>query len=346
MKKMPILSFKPKIITKQLTSCLKDRTKDIVVQRFGLAENADKKTLETIGNQYGITRERIRQINNFAFNAMKECQAFESAREVFLEMKNGIEKKGKILSEKDVLAYLAGDDHLTQNHIYFLLVLGDEFTKIKEDEEFHHRWTTHLDSADKVHAALRALHRDISEEDIILEKEIISALKKHSEKIIGENIDGEMARVWLNLSKMVGQNAMGEWGRLSSPSIRPRGVRDLAFLVLRKEGSPMHFAKVADKISFYFNKPANSATVHNELIKDSRFVLVGRGLYALSEWGYKYGTVRDIIKYIIKSEGPSSKENIIKKVLKERYVKENTILVNLQNRDHFKRNEEGKYLIG
>ena len=145
------------------------------------------------------------------------------------------------------------------------------------------------------------------------EKDIISSLKKHIEKIVGEKIDEEMAKVWLNLSKMVGQNAMGEWGRASSPSVKPRGVRDLAFLVLRKEGSPMHFAEVAKKISSYFGRPANSATVHNELIKDGRFVLVGRGLYALAEWGYKYGTVRDIIKYIIKSEGPSSKDDIVKK---------------------------------
>ena len=343
---MPILTFKPKIITRQLVSSLKDRTRDIIIQRYGLAENADKKTLEAIGDQYGITRERIRQITNFAFNLMKESQAFESAKDVFSELKDNIERKGKILSEKDILVHLAGNDPLAQNHIYFLLVLSDEFTKLKEDEEFHHRWTTHMDHADKVHQALKALHSGISENDLIPEKDIISSLKKHIEKIVEEKIDEEMAKVWLNLSKVVGQNAMGEWGRASSPSVKPRGVRDLAFLVLRKEGSPMHFVEVAKKISSYFGRPANSATVHNELIKDGRFVLVGRGLYALAEWGYKYGTVRDIIKYIIKSEGPSSKDDIIKKVLKERYVKENTILVNLQNRDYFKRSKEGKYLIG
>lgn len=343
---MPILTFKPKIITRQLVSSLKDRTRDIIIQRYGLAENAEKKTLEAIGDKYGITRERIRQITNFAFNLMKESQAFESAQGVFSEMRGHMENKGKILAERDVLIHLAGNDPLAQNHIYFLLVLGDDFTKIKEDEEFHHRWTTHLDHADKVHQALRTLHNEISDNDLISEKEIVASLKKHIEKIVEEKIDEEMAKVWLNLSKVVGQNAMGEWGKVSSPSISPRGVRDLAYLVLRKEGSPMHFVEVAKKISSHFNREANSATVHNELIKDGRFVLVGRGLYALSEWGYKYGTVRDIIKYIIKSEGPSSKDDIIKKVLKERYVKENTILVNLQNRDYFKRSKEGKYLIG
>lgn len=343
---MPILTFKPKIITRQLVSSLKDRTRDIIIQRYGLAGNAEKKTLEAIGDQYGITRERIRQITNFAFNLMKESQAFESAQDVFSEMRENIERKGKILSEADALLHLAGNDPLAQNHIYFLLVLGDDFTKLKEDEEFHHRWTVHQDHADKVHQALRALHNEIGESDLVSEKDIIASLKKHIEKIVEEKIDEEMAKVWLNLSKVVGQNAMGEWGKVSSPSISPRGVRDLAYLVLRKEGSPMHFIEVAKKISSYFGREANSATVHNELIKDGRFVLVGRGLYALAEWGYKYGTVRDIIKYIIKSEGPSSKEDIVKKVLKERYVKENTILVNLQNRDYFKRSKEGKYLIG
>lgn len=343
---MPILNFKPKIITRQLVSSLKDRTRDIIIQRYGLAENTEKKTLEAIGDRYGITRERIRQITNFAFNLMKESQAFESAQGVFSEMRGQMESKGKIISEADALLHLAGNDPLSQNHIYFLLVLGDDFTKLKEDEEFHHRWTVHQEHADKVHQALRALHNEIGGSDLVSGKDIIASLKKHIEKIVEEKIDEEMAKVWLNLSKVVGQNAMGEWGKVSSPSISPRGVRDLAYLVLRKEGSPMHFVEVAKKISFYFKREANSATVHNELIKDGRFVLVGRGLYALAEWGYKYGTVRDIIKYIIKSEGPSSKEDIIKKVLKERYVKENTILVNLQNRNYFKRSKEGKYLIG
>ncbi|MEK7131013.1 MAG: sigma factor-like helix-turn-helix DNA-binding protein [Patescibacteria group bacterium] len=343
---MAILTFRPKIVTKQLVSCLKDRTKDIIVQRYGLADNAEKKTLESIGDQYGITRERIRQITNFAISSIKDSAHFENSKDIFAELKDIMRGKGKTLSENDTLLHLAGKDDLAQNNIYFLLVLGDDFTKIKEDDEFNHRWTVHTDHANKVHEALRALHNEISEEDILPEKDIISSLKKHSEKIVGEIIDEEVAKAWLNLSKVLSQNAMGEWGRAVSPSINPRGVRDLAFLVLRKEGSPMHFVEVANKISAYFGRPANSATVHNELIKDGRFVLVGRGLYALTEWGYKYGTVRDIISYIIKSEGPSSKDDIVKKVLKERYVKENTILVNLQNRDYFKRNKEGRYLMG
>ena len=122
-------------------------------------------------------------------------------------------------------------------------------------------------------------------------------------------------------------------------------MRDYAFLVLRRHGSPIHFRDVAKLITQLFGKKAHVATTHNELIKDSRFVLVGRGLYALSEWGYVSGVVRDVIRKILEKNGPLTKEEVIDKVLKERYVKENTIIVNLQNQKHFKKDKEGKYSV-
>ena len=94
-----------------------------------------------------------------------------------------------------------------------------------------------------------------------------------------------------------------------------------------------------------FAATAHVATTHNELIKDPRFVLVGRGLYALSEWGYMSGVVKDVIRNVIEKNGPLTKKEVIEKVLKERYVKENTILVNLQNPKYFKKDKEGKYSI-
>ena len=122
-------------------------------------------------------------------------------------------------------------------------------------------------------------------------------------------------------------------------------MRDYAYLVIRRHGSPIHFREVAKLITELFNKKAHVATTHNELIKDPRFVLVGRGLYALSEWGYMSGVVRDVIKNIVDKNGPLTKDEIVKKVLKERYVKENTIMVNLQNPKFFKKSKDGKYSI-
>jgi DNA-directed RNA polymerase delta subunit len=122
-------------------------------------------------------------------------------------------------------------------------------------------------------------------------------------------------------------------------------MRDYAFLVIRKHGSPIHFREVAKQIEKLFGKKAHVATTHNELIKDPRFVLVGRGLYALAEWGYMSGVVKDVIKKVIEKHGPLTKDQVIEKVLKERYVKENTIIVNLQNPKYFKKDREGKYSI-
>jgi len=147
----------------------------------------------------------------------------------------------------------------------------------------------------------------------------------------------------LALSKNIGKNALGDWGKSHSSNIKTKGMRDYAFLVIRKHGSPIHFRDVAKQIGTMFNKKAHVATTHNELIKDKRFVLVGRGLYALREWGYAPGVVRDVIADVLKKNGPMAKEQIIEKVMKERYVKENTIVVNLQNPKYFKRDNDGKY---
>lgn len=342
---MVLLTFKPNQVTKNLVSVLKDRNRDIIMQRYGLFDGTEKrKTLEAIGDKYGITRERVRQIENYSLDAIKKSESFKLCQKCFSEIKDIFMKKGIIVSEQDILDYLS-ENPAWRNHIHFLLVLGDDFVKLKEDDYFNHRWTIDTDYSENVHNALKKLHSSIKNDDLISKDEITSYLRKHSQDVVGEKIDDNTLYLWLKLSKIVSSNPLGEWGLSSSPSIKPRGIRDLIFLTLRNEGSPLHFTEVSKKIIDYFKKAAHPATVHNELIKDKRFVLVGRGLYALSDWGYRPGVVKDVIRDIIKAQGPLSKDEIIKAVLKERHVKENTIMVNLQNNKLFKRNKEGKYVI-
>lgn len=340
-----MLNFKPKQVTKKIIAEIGDRPRDVISQRFGIGEFTDRKTLEAIGKAYGITRERVRQIESFGLKEAKESKTFESLKDVFAELKCIIEEKGGIVREIDLLDHLTDDEH-TKNHIYFLLVLGDDFIRLKEDDEFHHRWTTNEEKAAKVHTALRQLHKTIGTDDLYPEPEIVGHLKGFAEAVLGEDLsDEETLKLWLNISKTVDRNALGEWGHAYSPNIKPRGMTDYAYLLLKKQGSPMRFDEIAKNIKEAFGRKSHPATVHNGLIKDDRFVLVGRGLYALKEWGYNTGTVRDVIKSILQSSGPLSKDEIVKRVLKERYVKENTILVNLQNRKYFKKNSEDKYTL-
>ena len=341
---MPTISFKPKKVTKRITSHLQDRASDVIMHRFGLTADGTRKTLEEIGKKYNITRERVRQIENAALALIKKSQAYKGEQAAFDELKQLVHKLGAVVAEHELLSHIS-KDKATQNHIHFFLTLGDAFKKHREDDHFHPRWSVDDDMAEKVHEALRKLYASLNDEDLVPETEMIKKFFEHMKDVAEHYRNEEMAKRWLSMSKAIAKNPLGEWGKASSPNIRTRGVKDYAFLVMRRHGSPMHFKEVADSISKTFNKKIHYATCHNELIKDPRFVLVGRGMYALAEWGYKKGIAREVIADILKREGPLAKEDILLKVNKERYFKKNTILVNLANTKYFKKNKSGLYSV-
>ena len=339
---MPTLSFKPKKITKKITSHLAERAADVIMNRFGLSADGKRKTLEEIGKKYGITRERVRQVEDSAINLIKKSDAYKAEQAAFEELKQLIHKLGSVVAEHELLPYISKDKE-TQNHINFFLALSDVFKKHKEDEHFHARYSVDDTMAEKVHDAPKKLYATLRDEDLIPETEMIKKFFDQMKDISDKYRDEEMAKRWLSMCKSVAKNGLGEWGKASSPNIHTRGVKDYAFLVMRRHGSPMHFKEVADAIGKTFGKKTHYATCHNELIKDSRFVLVGRGMYALSEWGYKPGIAREVIQDILKRDGELPKDEIVKKVMKKRYFKKNTILVNLANSKYFKKNAKGLY---
>lgn len=340
---MTIFSFRPKQVSKKLLLVLPERARDVVVKRFGL-NDGDGMTLEAIGSEYGITRERVRQIENFALNAIRKSETYKNEQPVFKELEDIIISLGGIVSEEELLSHLAKDQE-NRNHVHFFLVLGEPFVKHKEDEHFKHRWTVDNEVAEQVHASLKNLFASLSDEDLVPESELVSRFLESLKNVAEKYRNEEIARRWLAVSKKIARNPLGEWGIADSPNVRARGMRDYAFLVMRRKGNPMHFTEVAKEIETSFGKKAHTATCHNELIKDPRFVLVGRGLYALSNWGYASGVVRDVLKEILRKNGPLTKQEIISKVLKERYVKPNTILVNLQNPIYFKKDKVGRYQL-
>lgn len=336
------LTFKPKEVTRRLLSILTKRGQDVLMSRFGLGSKADKFTLDAIGKKYNITRERVRQIENHSLASIRKSKAYQDALPAFSELKELILGLGGLVAEKDLLKYLGKDVNI-QNYFHFLLVIGENFKREKEDEEFRRHWHVDKELSDKIKAALRKLYSKLSDDELVFESDLINSFLEEVRDINDKYKNEEVVRRWLAISHKIGKNPLGEWGRTSSSNVNAKGMRDYAFLVIRKHGSPVHFKEVAKAITQYFNKKAHIATTHNELIKDDRFVLVGRGLYALKEWGYMSGVVKDVIKKILEKEGPLAKDKIIEKVLKERYVKENTILVNLQNPKYFKKDSANRY---
>lgn len=339
---MATISFKPKQTVKRLLSSLPDRAREVIMYRYGLGKDTKRMTLDAIGQIYGITRERVRQIESYGLSIIRKSDDYTKEKLAFSEIETLLHSLGGIVVEDDFLNHVSKDKSL-QNHIYFLLVVGEPFRKLKEDDEFRHRWHVNEALAKQVEDALKKLYTNLNNQDLLPESEMVNKFLNHLEDVSEKYKNQEVVRRWLQISKSLGKNPLGDWGVSASPNIKTKGMRDYAFLVIRKHGSPIHFRDVAKQIATMFNKKAHVATTHNELIKDPRFVLVGRGLYALAEWGYAPGVVRDVIKNVLIKNGSLTKEEIIDKVMKERYVKENTIVVNLQNPKYFKRDKDGKY---
>ncbi len=276
--------------------------------------------------------------------SLKKHPGFAQAQSAFDELERIIDGLGGIVCEDDLLNFMTKDKSM-QNHIYFLLVLGDPFKYRKEDEEMNRAWFVDSELATKVENALKNLYGGLSDEDLIPEGEMIDRFLKELQNINDKHRNDEVLRRWLSISKSIGKNPLGEWGQATSQNVKTKGVRDYAYLAVKKHGSPLHFREVATLIEKMFERKAHVATTHNELIKDPRFVLVGRGMYALREWGYTQGVVRDVVREVLRKQGPMTKDQIIEKVLKERHVKPGTIVVNLQNQKYFKRGKDGKFSL-
>lgn len=338
-----MLSFSPKNITKELLNELPERSRRVLMDRFGLSGKGEERTLDSIGQEYGITRERVRQIENHGISSVRDSDAYESHGERLDEMKRALGSLGSVLAEETLLGEVAksANEH---NHVIFLLTVGHPFEYRREDSDFKARWHVDEQLASQIESALTSLYESLEADRLMPEEEFVNLFAKYLRQEGVKSRAPEIMTRWLLISKRIGKNPLGEWGRTESPHVRIKNTRDFAYLTLKRHGSPMHFTEVAKGIEKLFGRETHPATTHNELIKDNRFVLVGRGLYALKEWGYEPGVVREVIKGILKREGPLTRDEIVDRVKRERYVKDATIAVNLQS-DQFKRTADGRYTV-
>lgn len=339
---------------KFLINLLPKRTQSILSRRFGLF-NKKKETLESIGSFYNITRERVRQIQDHGINVLKV--KILPANQVrfkkrFDVINQKIEEFGNVVSEEYLLNHLKRKEE-DMNYLKFLLVLNSNIICFNENNDFRSRWAlaNKKNEVFAVENALKSLFSLINKEEVLSFDEVLKRFQTklknnlNTDTVLSLNADAakQTFASWLGLTKTIGRNIFGEWGLSSSCHVYPKGIKDHAYLTMRRHGSPMHFREVSKAIQDNFKKPAHIQTVHNELIKDDRFVLVGRGLYALKEWGYVPGSVRDVISHIIKTHGRILREDLIKKLLKERHVKETTVAINLQNKNLFRKFPDGTY---
>ena len=333
-------------IINDLTAGLSSRQKDIIESRFGL--NGEELTLAAIGEKYGLTRERVRQIESGSLDLVRKKFNNSPANRLLKSAIDYLQKSGGIKKEDDFIKELKimfKDDSLDKKTLKFIFEIAGKLDILKNNKNFYDFWYIGVNSLKKLTDFISRAEKFLkSKKNEFLSKDMkINDFLFLMEKETGIGKDAILN--YISVSRKFVKNSFGDFGLSAWGEINPKTMRTKAYLILKKHGDSLHFRDIAKKINeaSFDNRKALEATVHNELIKDPRFVLVGRGIYALSELGHRPGTAKEVIGRVLKEKGPMRAEEVINLVKQERFLKDNTILLNLQNRKNFKKLADGKY---
>lgn len=345
---MPEPSTEPTILTTEqlvtdvLATIDREREREIVARRFGLFDR--KETLEQIGEMLGITRERVRQLEKSVVTKLRSAGEQGSLPHLIdfqAKLTEQLLSMGQAARISVLTASLVEDaNKIEQARTAFIAGLCPELIVINEDDHFYNSVGIKKLRDEKTFKATVA--------------KLIETIKKLGEPKTIEEIavaagieDATQAGALASTSKYLA-TLNGRWGLVKWPMVNPKNIRDKIYVILKEHGKHLHFNEIAEAIkdSEFKRKDVTTQAIHNELIKDKRFVLIGRGIYALKEWGYEKGTVADIITEVLKkADEPLHRDEIVKRVLESRYVKETTILLNLQGKSQFKRVAKATYAL-
>lgn len=347
--------FNPQEALQLLLKVLAKKEEDVLTRRYGL-HGGDSETLEEIGKSYNVTRERIRQIENAATAKIRTSGEFDRhARPVQSTLTSLLTEHGGIMEENhmhDSLLTYVGGNAAQRSIIRFFMgeLLPDHFQLVQESPMLRRAWKLSDISLDFVHDAITVIGETIeglgkpaSFDDIHDRFTEHAFHQEHRERLSKPVIHSLMI-----LSKNIASNPFNEYGLTNWGSVRPRRMNDKIYLILKKHGTPLHFTEITQRINDaqFDSRKAYPPTVHNELILNDRYVLVGRGIYGLNEWGYKPGVVLDVIRDILtQAESGLTRDEIVEQVLAQRMVKKNTIHLALTNKDYFVKSKDGTYVL-
>lgn len=330
------------LVTDVLATIEREREREIIGRRFGLFDR--KETLEQIGEMLGITRERVRQLEKSVVSRLKASAEQGSVPHIAdfqTKVLAILQKDGQVARVSELTKQLSKETNREeQARVAFLSRLAPELVVINEDDDFY--LSVGIKSAHDEKALKTSVEQLIATIKQLGEPKTIEQIAK-----AGNIASTEQAAALASTSKLLA-TLNGRWGLVKWPMVNPKNIRDKIYVILKENGKHMHFNEIAGAIkdSDFKRKDVTTQAIHNELIKDKRFVLIGRGIYALKEWGYEKGTVADIITQVLQEAGePLHRDEIVKRVLKSRFVKETTILLNLQGKPQFKRVAKATYAL-
>lgn len=346
-----LADFNPGKLAGELLNRLRERERKILFLRYGLSENKQH-TLEAIGNKLNLTRERVRQVEKESMKALKKTENAQILNKSMDVVRKTITDHGGVFEQNALVDHLLISAKVPNNinALIFLLELSDHFSRLSETDLYHQSWHVsdfNTERFNAFHDQVKKILEDKGEPlnfDSLREKFRDTQHYQDHRDYYQEHVIGNL----LSVTKTIKTNPFGEYGLRHWRVIEPKDVGDKAYLVLKYEKKPLHYTQITELINQHgFDKrTAYKETVHNELIMDERFVLVGRGIYALVDWGYKKGLVADIIKGVLETSAePIDRNKLVEEVLKQRVVRRNTILVGLANKQLFRKVGKNKYTL-
>jgi hypothetical protein len=335
------LQFNLQEMISDLFLVLTEKEREVIKRRFSLSGQA-RQTLEKIGKHFNVTRERIRQIESIALSKLRRTVRTTRLDEVNQMAKGILRSHGGLLLEEELIASvlkrIRNPSSVDGAVLRLSLTVDGELEFVRKTAELKPFWKFSSlllkDIQLTLSSAIKILKR---RESCIPRKELLSAIQ--ALELFGDKQPStELILSCLSVDYRLKEIEEG-WGLTEWRHVRPRSIRDKVEIILKKIGKPLHFVDIANAIreARFDHKNVTVQAVHNELIRYPQFVLVGRGLYALREWGYEPGTVADVIERILKDKGPLTKKEIITEVSKQRKVKVGTISLNLQKMPYFVR---------
>lgn len=328
---------------------LSPKEKEVIIKRFSL-NNEERQTLEKIGQQFSVTRERIRQIEKIALSKLRRTLENTRLVEVAAIAKELLSNHGNVCKEDElisaILQRLYSNADVDAHIVKLSLHISPDFVYGEKNGLLHPFWRLKTVEESELLAATDLAYNLISKKKDVeaivdLAQEVIANLQGKTKTINKQTVISILS-VDMRFKKV-----KNEIGLMSWRHINPKSIRDKSYIILKREGKPLHFVEIANKIgeAAFDKKVVTTQAVHNELIRDEHFVLVGRGLYGLKEWGYKKGTVSEVIEDLLRKKSPLSKQEIIIGVLKQRHVKKGTISLNLQKNPQFVRVGRAVYTL-
>ena len=319
----------------RLLALLNPKERDVIERRFSL-DSKPKETLDKIGKSYSITRERVRQIEAVALKKLARISMDPSMRQIHDLAYSILETNGRIMLEdklvSEMLTSMTNTKNIDANAMKLAMRVSDRMTKQDKNQFYRPFWRASDISLMEVKGLIKDIRKVLRKEKDIMAVE--SVVKSLGDVYTMETLESVLA---IDFSFKATEDG---WGLSSWRHINPRSIKDKIMITFKNHGKPMHFTEIVNHVlsDFEAKKMVTHQAIHNELIRHEDFVLVGRGLYALQEWGMPSGTVCDLIRDVLVENGePMKRQEIINAVLEKREIRVGTISLNLQKYPFFRR---------